>query len=104
MQFKNLIRGHKNQTEKKFLKGLNNKVRIILSLRKEWKKSAFRGKLDVNDMFLAYDQECCKVQLKATSLSKECIFLFVIRRKQTLVFRYMSSMQLNIEIRESIWF
>ena len=30
--------------------------------------------------------------------------LFVITKKQTLVLRYMSSMQLNIEIRESIWF
>ena len=54
-------------------------------------------------MFLAHDQECCKVQLKVTSLSKEWIFLFVITKKQTLVFRYMSRMQLNIEIRESIW-
>ena len=58
----------------------------------------------MKEMFLAYDQECCKVQLKVTSLSKKWIFLFVITKKQTLVFRYMSSMQLNIEIKESIWF
>ena len=58
----------------------------------------------MKEMFLAYDQECCKVQLKVTSLSKKWIFFFVITKKQTLVFRYMSSMQLNIEIRESIWF
>ena len=38
------------------------------------------------------------------SLSKEWIFLFVITKKQTIVFRYISSMQLNIEVRESIWF
>ena len=38
------------------------------------------------------------------SLSKDWIFLFVITKKQTLVFCYTSSMQLNIEIRQSVWF
>ena len=101
MQFKNLTGGHKNQAVKKISQGINNKVSMILSLRKEWKKAAYRGKLDVKEMFLAYDQECWKVQLKVYA---EWIFLFVITKKQTLVFRYLSSMQLNIEIRESIWF
>ena len=82
MQFKNLIRGHKNQAVEKILKGSNNKVSIILSLPKEWKKAAYRGKLDVKEMFLAYDQECWKVQLKVTKESVERVDILVCNHKE----------------------
>ena len=54
-QFKNLIVGHKIKLWKK---GSSDKASLIRFLCKEWKKAAYRGKLDGKEMFLAYDQEC----------------------------------------------
>ena len=45
--------------------------------RKEWKKAAYRGKLDVKVMFLAHDQEGWKVQLKVTNESVERVDILV---------------------------
>ena len=55
---------------------------MIRSLRKEWKKAAYRGKLDVKEMFLDYDQECWKVQLKITKESIERVNIFVCDHDQ----------------------
>ena len=89
----------------KISQGINNKVSVILSLRKEWRKAAYRGKLDVKEMFLAYDQECWKVQLEVTKESIEIVDILVCNHEEADTrLRYMSSMQLNIEIRKSVWF
>ena len=59
----------------------------------------------MKETFLDYNKKCWKVQLKVTKKSIERVDILVCdHERMTLVFLYMSSMQLNIEIRESIWF
>ena len=56
-------------------------------------------------MFPDYDQECWKVQLKVTKEPIERVNILVCDHEEAdTLLRYISSMQLNIEIRESVWF
>ena len=59
----------------------------------------------MKEMFLAYDQECWKVQLKVTKEFIKRVDILACNHKEADTrLRYMSSMQLNIEIRKSVWF
>ena len=56
-------------------------------------------------MFLAYDQKCWKVKLEVIKESIERLDILVCNLEGADTrLRYMSSMQLNIEIRKSVWF
>ena len=59
----------------------------------------------MKELFLACDPECWKVQLKITKESIERVDILVCNNEEADTrLRYMSSMQLNIEIRKSVWF
>ena len=59
-QFKDILPGHKMQQWRKFVKGSHNKASLIKFLCNEWKEE-YRQNLKGKTLFLAYDQECLKV-------------------------------------------
>ena len=57
-----ILPNHKIKQWRKFIKSSNNKMNLIRFMCKEWKKIYFRSKLEGNEMYLAYDEECFRVR------------------------------------------